>query len=217
MSLIAAERAVGYALQRQRMTAAEFLAWDESQFIKHEFVQGEVFAMAGGEDRNFSVALNLAIALRLHLRGSPCRVYGSDVKLRVDAADCYFYPDLMVTCSALDAADRLIKREPVLVVEVLSPSTAAYDRGAKFAAYRQLPSLAEYLLVEVDTRRCDLFRKRPEDGLWVLHPSAPNEAVQLASVGLAISAEALWADLETDIASAADNNPGEAHDADTES
>ena len=210
MSLIAAEHAVGYALQKQRMTAEEFLAWDESQLIKHEFVQGEVFAMAGGEDRNVTVAGNLYIALRLHLRGSPCRVYGSDVKLRVDAADCYFYPDLMVTCSALDAADRLIKREPVLVVEVLSPSTAAYDRGAKFAAYRQLPSLAEYLLVEVDTRRCDLFRKRPEDGLWVLHPSAPGEAVQLASVGLVISAEALWVDLETDIESAADNNLREA-------
>lgn len=203
MSLIAAEHAVGYALQQQRMTAAEFLAWDQTQTLKHEFVRGEVFAMAGGEDRNFTVAGNLYIALRQHLRGSPCRVYGSDVKLRVEAADCYFYPDLMVTCSALDAADRLIKREPVLVVEVLSPSTAAYDRGAKFASYRQLPSLAEYLLVDVESRRCDLFRKRAEDGLWVLHPSAPGEGVQLASVDLAISADALWADLEPDAPPAA--------------
>ena len=202
MSLIAAERAVGYALQRQRMSAAEFLAWDESQQIKHEFVHGEVFAMAGGEDRNVTVAGNLYIALRPHLRGSPCRVYGSDVKLRVEAADCYFYPDLMVTCSALDAADRLIKREPVLVVEVLSPSTAAYDRGGKFAAYRQLPSLAEYLLVDVDAQRCDLFRKRPEDGLWVLHPTAPGGGVQLSSVDLAVSGDALWADLEPDVAAA---------------
>ena len=197
MSLIASERAVGYALKQQRMTAAEFLAWDAGQTIKHEFVGGDVFAMAGGEDRNATAAGNLYIALRQHLRGSPCRVYGSDVKLRVDTADSFFYPDLMVTCSAADAADRLIKREPVLVVEVLSPSTAAYDRGDKFASYRQLPSLAEYLLVDVDSRRCDLFRKRSDDGLWVLHPSAPGEGVQLASVDLAISAEALWADLET--------------------
>ncbi len=203
MSLIAAEHAVGYALQKQRMSAEQFLAWDATQTIRHEFVGGEVFAMAGGEDRNYSVALNFAIALRQHLRGSPCRVYGSDVKLQVEAADCYFYPDLMVTCSAADAANRLIKREPVLVVEVLSPSTAAYDRGAKFASYRQLPSLAEYLLVDVESRRCDLFRKRAEDGLWVLHPSAPGEGVQLASVDLAVSAEALWADLEPDIPPAA--------------
>lgn len=196
MSLIASERTVGYALKQQRMTAAEFLAWDAGQTVKHEFVGGEVFAMAGGEDRNATAAGNLYIALRQHLRGSPCRVYGSDVKLHVDAADSFFYPDLMVTCSAADAANRLIKREPCLVVEVLSPSTAACDRGDKFAAYRQLPSLTEYLQVDVGSRRCDLFRKRPDDGLWVLHPSAPGEAVQLASVDLAISAEALWADLE---------------------
>ena len=219
MSLIAAEQAVGYALQKQRMTAAEFLAWDATQTIKHEFVQGEVFAMAGGEDRNNSVALNLVVALRQHLRGSPCRVYASDVKLRVEAADSYFYPDLMVTCSAADAADRLIKREPVLVVEVLSPSTAAYDRGDKFADYRMLPSLREYLLIDVASQRCDLFRKRPEDGLWVLHPSGADEAVQLASVDLTITPEALWADLESASESAsesaADSNPGQASGAGT--
>ena len=196
MSLIAAEQAVGYALQKQRMTAAEFLAWDATQTVKHEFVGGEVFAMAGGEDRNYTVAGNLYIALRQHLRGSPCRVYGSDVKLQVESAGSYFYPDLMVTCSAADAADRLIKREPVLVVEVLSPSTAAYDRGDKFADYRMLPSLREYLLIDVASQRCDLFRKRPEDGLWVLHPSGADEVVQLASVDLTVTPEALWADLE---------------------
>lgn len=196
MSLIASERPVGYALEKRRMTAEEFLVWDETQTIKHEFVRGEVFMMTGGADRNYTVALNLAMALRNHLRGSPCRVYGSDVKLRVEAADSYFYPDLMVTCSATDAADRLIKREPVLVVEVLSPSTAAYDRGDKFASYRQLPSLGEYLLVDVDSRRCDLFRKLEADGLWVLHPSASGEGIELKSVALVISGDALWADLE---------------------
>ncbi|HSM22582.1 MAG TPA: Uma2 family endonuclease, partial [Rubrivivax sp.] len=92
------------------MTADEFLAWDAGQTVKHEFVRGEVFAMAGGEDRHYSVALNLAVALHQHLRGTPCRTFGSDVKLRVEAEDCFFYPDLMVTCSAADAADRLIKR-----------------------------------------------------------------------------------------------------------
>ena len=196
MSLIAAERHVGYALHKQRMSAAEFLAWDATQTVKHEFVAGEVFAMAGGEDRNYTVAGNLYIALRQHLRGSLCRVYGSDVKLQVESLGSFFYPDLMVTCSAVDAADRLIKRQPVLVVEVLSASTAAYDRGDKFASYRQLPSLAEYLLIDVDSRRCDLFRKREGDGLWVLHPSGADEAVQLASVDLAVTPEALWADLE---------------------
>lgn len=217
MSLIAAEQAVGYALQKQRMTAEEFLVWDQTQTVKREFVQGEVFAMAGGEDRNYTVAGNLYIALRQHLRGSPCRVYGSDVKLQAEAADCFLYPDLMVTCSAADAADRLIKREPMLVVEVLSPSTAAYDRGDKFAYYRMLPSLREYLLIDVASQRCDLFRKRGDDGLWVLHPSSTDEAVQLASVDLTITPEALWADLEPDIEAVADGNPVEAQGAATES
>ena len=188
---------MGNALENRLLTADEFLAWDADQTIKREFVRGEVFAMSGGEDNNATVALNLAIALRQHLRGTPCRVFGSDVKLRVEAADCYFYPDLMVTCSAADAAQRLVKREPSLVVEVLSPGTAAYDRGDKFADYRLLPSLTEYLLVDVKKRRCDLFRKLP-DGLWVLHPSVANGPVTLASVDLTVSADDLWADVATD-------------------
>lgn len=149
----------------------------------------------GGEDRNDTLAGNLYVALRRHLRGSPCRVYGSDVKLRVEAADGFFYPDLMVTCGATDAVDRRVKREPVLVVEVLSPSTAAFDRGERFAAYRELPSLAEFLLVDIGARRCELFRKGA-DGLWVLHPTQGEEPLHLASVGLTVGAEALWADLE---------------------
>jgi Uma2 family endonuclease len=188
---------MGYALEARPMTADEFLAWEEAQPGKHEFVRGEVFAMTGGVDRNNTVAGNLYMHLRQHLRGTPCRVYGADVKLRVEAADCYFYPDLMVTCSAADLADRLIKREPVLVAEVLSPSTAGYDRGAKFADYRRLPTLNEYLLVDVDRRQCDLYRKGA-DGLWVLHPSGPDDAVRLASIDLVVEAADLWADLEPD-------------------
>lgn len=186
---------MGLPLPHTTMTATDFLAWDEHQTLRREVVRGEVFAMAGGEDRNNTVAMNLAMALRQHLRGSPCRVYMSDIKLRVEAADCYFYPDVMVTSSQADAASRLIKRDAVLVVEVLSPSTVAYDRGDKFADYRALPSLAEYLLVDVDTRRCDLYRKGA-DGLWVLHPTQGDEPLVLASVDLTVAPDVLWADLE---------------------
>jgi len=185
---------MGHAHAHTAMTAAEFLAWDAGSTQRHQFVRGEVFAMAGAEERHVTVALNLAIALRSHLHGTACRTFITDMKLRVEAANAFFYPDVMVTCSATDAQDPLVKREPVLVVEVLSPGTAAYDRGAKFADYRLLPSLREYLLVDVDTRRCDLYRKGA-DGLWVLHPSEPGAGVQLASVELPISADALWAEL----------------------
>jgi Putative restriction endonuclease len=120
------------------MNAAALLAWDEGQAMRHEFVRGEVFVMTGGAHRNHTVAPNLVVALRQHLRRSPWRVSASDVKLRIEAADCYFYPDLMATCRAAGLADRLIKREPVRVVKVLSPSTAAFDRGGKFADHRAL-------------------------------------------------------------------------------
>ena len=188
---------MGLPLPNALMTAAEFLVWDEHETVKREFVRGEVFAMSGGQDRNNTVAMNLIMALRPHLRGSACRAYIADIKLRVEAANCYFYPAVMVTCSRADAASRLIKRDAVLVVEVLSPSTSAYDRGDKFADYRALESLAEYLLVDVDKRRCDLYRKGA-DGLWVLHPTQGEQPLLLASVDLTVSAAALWADLEPD-------------------
>ena len=186
---------MGPALARHTMTADEFLEWEAAQLERHEFVGGKVIAMAGGEDRNNTVALNVALALRQHLKGGPRRVYASDVKLQVESAKSFFYPDVMVTCSTADAASRLVKREPLLLVEVLSPATAAFDRGDKFAAYRALPSLAEVLLVDVERRRCDLHRKGA-DGLWVLHPSEPGAGVQLACVALTITADALWAELE---------------------
>jgi len=187
---------MGQAAADMRMSAADFLVWDESQTIRHEFVRGEVFAMAGAEEAHGVVAGNLYMALRAHLKGTPCRTSMSEMKLRVEAADSYFYPDVMVTCSAADAADKLIKREPLLVVEVLSPSTAAYDRGDKFASYRQLPSLREYLLVDLKGRRFDLYRKGV-DRLWVLHPFEAGSALTLTSVDLTLSADAIWDEVGT--------------------
>jgi len=182
---------MGHALQRDRLDIDAYLAWDHTQTERSQLVDGEIFGMTGAEDRHVMVAGNVYIALREHLRDSPCRVYMADMKLRVDAARSVFYPDVMVTCDPRDHDSRLVKQHPCLVVEVLSPSTAAFDRGDKFAHYRQLPSLAEYLLIDLDTRRCDLYRKGA-DALWVLHPAEPGQAVALASVDLQISAQRLF-------------------------
>jgi Uma2 family endonuclease len=192
---------MGQAATLHRMSAEDFLAWDAHETIKHEFVRGEVFAMAGAEEGHVTASLNVAMALRTHLAGTACRTFMADMKLRVEPADCFFYPDVMVTCSANDAADLKIKREPCLVVEVLSASTAGYDRGDKFAAYRLLPTLQEYLLVDPESRRCDLYRKG-DDGLWVLHPVEPGQDLHLASVGLALPATALWAEMPQPTAAA---------------
>ena len=185
---------MGHAAQKPVFTAAEYLAWEAGQTERHEFVDGEVFAMAGAEDRHVTVALNLAFALRQHLTGSPCRTYMSDMKLNVAAANQYFYPDVLVTCSPLDQANATVKSEPKLIVEVLSPSTAAYDRGLKFGYYRALPSLQEYVLVDLDTRSTDCYRKGA-DGLWVLHPFAKGEPMLLASVALEMTAAQLFAEV----------------------
>ena len=182
---------MGNAAEKISMTAAEFLAWDATESKRHEFVRGVVYARAGSDDRHVTVSGNVAMVLRAHLRGTACRTFIVDMKLRVELADCFFYPDVMVTCGAADAADPLVKREPLLVVEVLSPATAAYDRGDKFAAYRMLGSLREYLLVDPQSRRCDLYRLGA-DGLWVLHPFEPEQTVRLDSVGLDLEALALW-------------------------
>jgi len=181
-------------------SADDFLAWDATQTERHEFVDGEVFAMAGGEDRHASVSLAVASSLRSHLKGSRCRVYMNDVKLQVAAANAFFYPDVFVTCSERDAASRLVKQEPLLVVEVLSPSTAAYDRGDKFASYRLCPTLSEYAVIDIDRRAVDLFRKNVE-GLWVLHPLVGNATLTLTSVDHALAMGDLFADLEGDDAS----------------
>jgi len=185
---------MGRAAQTPTLSAIDYLAWEAAQPERHEYIDGEVFAMAGAEDRHVTVAGNLYIALRQHLSGSPCRTYMSDMRLHVAAANSYFYPDVLVTCSALDQASAMVKTEPRLIVEVLSPTTAAYDRGLKFSHYRTLTSLEEYVLVDLDTRATDCYRKGA-NGLWVLHPFSGGEAVELASVALTVTAAQLFAEV----------------------
>lgn len=175
------------------LSVDEFLAWEMTQTERHEFIRGEVFAMAGAEDRHVTVTLNVAMALRQHLAGSPCRTFMTDMKLQVGSE--VFYPDVLVTCSNADRERRLSKCDPKLIVEVLSPSTAAYDRGEKFAQYRRIEALRELALIDIETRRTDVFRKRA-DGLWVLHPFDAGAAVLLDSVGVSIEAAVLFAEID---------------------
>jgi Uma2 family endonuclease len=115
------------------------------------------------------------------------------MKLRIETADAFYYPDVFVTCDARDRESEYYKKYPCLIVEVLSPSTEAFDRGAKFAAYRQLASLQEYLLID-STRICvECYRRSPE-GQWVLFPSDAGDRVQLRSVTLFLLVSALYRD-----------------------
>lgn len=186
---------MGQAAPKIAMSAEEFLAWEATQTERHEFVEGEVFAMAGAEDRHVTVSGNAYMALRQHLAGSRCRTFMADMKVQAAAGNAFFYPDVLVTCSDADRDSPLVKREPLLIVEVLSDSTAAYDRGEKFAHYRGIASLQEYVLVDIAQRSADVFRKGA-DGLWVLHPFERGAGVTLGSVDLHIDADALFAEVD---------------------
>lgn len=141
--------------------------------------------MSGASDVHGTVAGNVFATLHAHLRGTPCKPFIANMKVQVDAANSFFYPDILVT---FDPRDRTpdashIKHHPVLVVEVLSPTTEAHDRGNKFAAYRLLDSLREYVLVSIEQRRIEVFR-RDDTGHWVLYPFAADETLDLNSVDL---------------------------------
>jgi Uma2 family endonuclease len=175
--------------------AQAYLAWEAEQSTKHEYHDGEVFAMAGASDAHVTVAGNVYMALRNHLRGSPCSVFISDMKLRVEEDNAFFYPDVFVTCAESDRGQSHSKSAPVLVVEVLTPATSAYDRGAKFAAYRKLPTLREYALIDPERLSLDLFRREGDSKRWVLHPIEAGGHVEWASVGLQVPLEALYEDV----------------------
>lgn len=163
--------------------ADDYLAWEQEQPCRHEYIDGEVFAMSGASDAHGTAALNLAALLRNALRGTPCKPFIADMKVQVVAANSFYYPDILVTCDPRDRTPEAshVKQHPCLIVEVLSPSTEAYDRGNKFAAYRQLEALQEYALVSLEARRIEIFR-RDATGHWVLHPFALDETLELASL-----------------------------------
>lgn len=153
--------------QNSYLTPEEYLQLESSSDIKHEYFDGEIFAMAGATDTHVTIALNMAILLRNHLRGSDCRVYISDMKARIESKNRFFYPDVMVTCEAFDREYSTYKKFPCSIIEVLSDSTEAFDRGDKFADYQSIPTLKEYVLINTKKARIECFR-RTDDDLWLL-------------------------------------------------
>ena len=172
------------ALVQQKITLDEFLAWEDQQPERHEFYNGEVFAMVGGRRIHERVIGNLAFRLQSQLEGSACQVFAAGMKLQI-TDNTVLYPDVMVTCDRADLRADLAMRSPTLVIEVLSPSTQAYDRSQKFALYRQLPSLQEYLLIDPETLRVEGFRREPDDR-WVLVDMSPDALMDCARVGCAV-------------------------------
>jgi len=157
--------------QRKQYTVAEYMALEEESDVRHEFFEGEVFAMAGASIRHNTMVLNCALGLRTGLRGKSCRVFAESVQLAVEQGRYYNYPDVMVTCAPADLLAERTVTAPVLLMEVLSKSTENRDRSWKFNRYKQLPSLRHYLLVSQTTCLVEWFR-REESGVWSFTPLA---------------------------------------------
>jgi Uma2 family endonuclease len=182
---------MGQAAESLRFTREEYLEWEARQTERHEYVNGEIFALAGARRGHAIIALNIASELRNQLRGKPCRPFMADMKLQIDAADAFFYPDVLVTCDERDARADLQIEHPRLIIEVLSDSTAAYDLGLKFEYYRLVPELREYVVIEPDRQRIYAYRKN-EAGEWLLRDLLPGEPLTLASVGCSITRDDIF-------------------------
>lgn len=155
-------------LEKPRYTPEEYLALERAAEFRSELIDGEIVAMSGASANHNVIAGNCFAAIHYQLRGRPCRIFMADMRVRVDSAGLYTYPDLTGLCGEPvfddEQADTLLN--PGLLVEVLSPSTEAYDRGEKFALYRRLDSLIDYVLVSQDKMRVEHYRRRDEQ--WVL-------------------------------------------------
>ena len=181
--------------QQPYLTPEAYLQMEEHSPIKHEYIDGYIYAMVGANDAHVTIALNLAAILRSHVRGSGCRVYMADMKARIESLNRYFYPDILVTCDPRDQETPLEKRFPRLIVEVLSDSTEAFDRGDKFADYQTLDSLQEYVLITTKRQRVECFR-RNEAGLWVLQSyTNQQEPFRLESINFAGAIADLYEDV----------------------
>jgi len=173
------------ALVQATLTVRDYLDWELQQTEKHDFFQGEVFAMTGGTLRHNRASFRSMMAFENHLQGKPCKVFGGDVKVAVNVTEHWFYPDVVVTCDVQDLSDlgavNIIA--PLLVLEVLSPSTAAYDRGQKFLSVQKLVSLQEYALLDTEAPRLEVHRRNAAGRFELYVFEGADCDAELASIG----------------------------------
>ena len=171
---------MAYPEELMRLSVEEYLALEEKSEARHEYVAGYIFAMAGATDAHNVITMNVAARFRPHISRSGCRVYMVDMKVRVEAVDAFYYPDVMVTCEAF-AAKSVFKSKPILLVEVLSPGTELTDRREKLSAYFKLESLIEYVLISQDEKRVEIYR-RGERGKTEILVLRANDEVRFESL-----------------------------------
>jgi len=180
---------------RQVYTFGEYIDLDADSRVKHEFLDGLVWAMAGGSPEHAALAAAIVAALSAGLRGRTCRVFTSDLRIRVRATGLATYPDVTVVCGKLEVDPSDAKGQtvvnPRVIVEVLSPSTEIYDRGEKLAHYKRIESLDDIVLIAHDRRRIEVWHR--EDGTWSLDVAHGGQSAQLASIDCALAVDEVYA------------------------
>ena len=177
--------------QRSLMSVEEYLALDRASLdARYEYIDGYVIMMAGGTLDHSTISINLTSLLRPLLRGSSCRVYNSDARVRL-VETRYVFPDATISCDERDRGRGDIIEFPRIVFEVLSPGTEAYDRGKKFIYYRSCPTIEEYVLIDTQQQAVDVYRRATET-LWVLHLFSAGDIIELASLGLSFPIASLY-------------------------
>ena len=172
---------------------AEYLALEATSNVRHEYFDGQIYAMAGGTPEHAALAAALIGLLFPSLRGGRCRAYDADLRIRIDATGLTTYPDITVVCGPreLDATDRLAVTNPTLITEILSRTTEAYDRGDKFDHYKHLPSLRQYVLVSQYDRQVEVWTRGP-DGAWTSTTTVDGEVAVLSAIEARIDVRELY-------------------------
>jgi Uma2 family endonuclease len=188
------------ALPQPRYGFEEYLTTEREQETRNEFIAGQVYAMTGAKENHNLIVTNLIITIGTQFKQRPCRVFASDMKVRIDLADACTYPDVAALCGERQYHDerRDVITNPALIVEVLSESTEAYDRGDKFALYRRLPSLQEYLLVSQERIAAELYTLQA-DGRWLLSTfDRADQEIALESVDCTVPMAEIYDKVELD-------------------
>ena len=177
-----------------RFTPEEYFAWEKQQIERHEYIDSEVYAMTSGSINHSEVAGKFVTILNNHLKGRGCKILTFDARVNIAKSNDYVYPDVSVTCDNRDKNTAQYITYPCLIIEVLSPSTAAYDRGDKFTMYRRNPVLQDYVLASADKMSIDLFHK-DEQGKWDILNYQAGSLVELALIDLVFPIEDVYQEI----------------------
>jgi len=174
-----------------RLTPEEYFVWEGKQLEKHEYIDGEVYAMSGGSKNHSLISVRFITLFANHLEGGSCETGNSDLRVNIVETDIYTYPDVSVTCDERDKTTTQYITYPCLIVEVLSDSTEAYDRGGKFRMYRNNPVLQDYLLVSSTSIEMDLYHKN-DAGEWIILNYKAGDIIELKSINLSFAIEQVY-------------------------